>query len=41
MINNVDEVSDLQINWVWTPAWGPHMINEEGREQLRFLGFTV
>jgi len=41
VINNVDEVSDLQINWVWTPAWGPHMINEEGREQLRFLGFTV
>lgn len=41
VINNVDEVSDLHINWVWTPAWGPHMINEEGREQLRFLGFTV
>ena len=41
VINNVDEVSDLKINWVWSPAWGPHMINEEGREQLRFLGFTV
>ena len=41
VLSNVAEVTDLQINWVWSPAWGPHMINEEGREQLRFLGFTV
>lgn len=41
VLSNVEEVTDLQINWVWSPAWGPHMINEEGREQLRFLGFTV
>lgn len=31
----------LSINWVWVPAWGPHMITEEGREQLRALGFAV
>ncbi|MGD7001245.1 metal-sulfur cluster assembly factor [Corynebacterium halotolerans] len=34
-------VDTLTINWVWVPAWGPHMITEEGREQLRALGFAV
>lgn len=34
-------VDSLTINWVWVPAWGPHMITEEGREQLRALGFAV
>lgn len=41
VLDNVEEISELQINWVWTPAWGPQMINEEGREQLRYLGFSV
>lgn len=31
----------LTINWVWMPAWGPHMITEDGRDQLRALGFSV
>ncbi|GGG68314.1 metal-sulfur cluster assembly factor [Corynebacterium pelargi] len=31
----------LTLNWVWMPPWGPHMITEEGREQLRALGFSV
>jgi metal-sulfur cluster biosynthetic enzyme len=34
-------VSDLKINWVWNPPWGPDKITEDGREQLRALGFTV
>ena len=34
-------VSDHRINWVWMPPWGPHMISEEGREQLQALGFAV
>ncbi len=32
---------DLRINWVWMPPWGPDKITEDGREQLRALGFTV
>lgn len=31
----------LSLNWVWMPPWGPHMITEEGREQLQALGFAV
>ena len=34
-------VSDVRINWVWMPPWGPQMITEDGREQLRALGFNV
>lgn len=31
----------LRINWVWMPPWGAHMITDDGREQLRALGFTL
>jgi metal-sulfur cluster biosynthetic enzyme len=34
-------VDDFRINWVWMPPWGPERITEDGREQLRALGFTV
>jgi|SRR5699024_316632 len=29
------------VNWVWMPPWGPDKITEDGREQLRALGFNV
>jgi metal-sulfur cluster biosynthetic enzyme len=32
---------DVKINWVWMPPWGPDKITDEGREQLRALGFNV
>jgi metal-sulfur cluster biosynthetic enzyme len=31
----------VSINWVWMPPWGPDKITDEGREQLRALGFNV
>ncbi|RSN70800.1 metal-sulfur cluster assembly factor [Actinomadura sp. WAC 06369] len=34
-------VQDVKINWVWLPPWGPDKITEEGRDQLRALGFNV
>ena len=34
-------VEGVRINWVWMPPWGPDKITEEGREQLRALGFNV
>lgn len=36
-----DLVSDVRINWVWMPPWGPNKITDDGREQLRAIGFTV
>ena len=34
-------VTSFAINWVWMPPWGLEMITEDGREQLRALGFNV
>ncbi|HEV2374203.1 MAG TPA: metal-sulfur cluster assembly factor [Streptosporangiaceae bacterium] len=34
-------VADFRINWVWLPPWGPEKITDDGREQLRALGFNV
>ena len=29
------------INWVWMPPWGMEKITDDGRDQLRALGFNV
>jgi metal-sulfur cluster biosynthetic enzyme len=34
-------VTEMKLNWVWDPPWGPDKITDDGREQLRALGFTV
>ena len=34
-------VTDFRINWVWMPPWGPDRITDDGRDQLRALGFNV
>ena len=36
-----DIVADARINWVWMPPWGPDKITDDGREQLRALGFNL
>jgi metal-sulfur cluster biosynthetic enzyme len=36
-----DTVENFAINWVWMPPWGPENITEDGREQLRALGFSI
>jgi metal-sulfur cluster biosynthetic enzyme len=38
----LDELTNgVVINWVWMPPWGPDKITDDGREQLRALGFNV
>ena len=37
----LEVVDDFRINWVWMPPWGPDKITDDGREQLRALGFNV
>jgi metal-sulfur cluster biosynthetic enzyme len=34
-------VADYRINWVWLPPWGPEKITDDGRDQLRALGFNI
>jgi len=31
----------FRINWVWMPPWGPELITEDGREQMRAIGFAI
>ncbi|MDO5034375.1 MAG: metal-sulfur cluster assembly factor [Actinomycetaceae bacterium] len=39
MLNGV--AAGVAINWVWMPPWGPDRITDDGREQLRAIGFNV
>ncbi len=34
-------VAEFVINWVWMPPWGLDKISDDGREQLRAIGFNV
>ncbi len=31
----------FRINWIWMPPWGPEKITEDGREQMRAIGFAI
>jgi len=31
----------VTINWIWMPPWNLDMITEDGREQLRAIGFMI
>ena len=41
IIATEDLVDDVDINWVWLPPWGPERITEDGRDDLRALGFNI
>jgi metal-sulfur cluster biosynthetic enzyme len=34
-------VEAYRINWVWMPPWGTEKITEDGREQMRAIGFSI
>ena len=34
-------VKSVEINWVWLPPWTLDKITDDGREQLRAIGFNV
>lgn len=34
-------VDEWRLNWVWMPPWGPERITDDGREQMRALGFNI
>ena len=31
----------VTVNWVWLPPWGLEMITDDGREQLRSVGYNI
>ena len=34
-------VDEWHVNWVWMPPWGMERITEDGRDQMRALGFNI
>lgn len=36
-----DAVDEFAINWVWMPPWDLNSITDDGREQLRAIGFNI
>ncbi|MDR2702896.1 MAG: metal-sulfur cluster assembly factor [Cellulomonadaceae bacterium] len=32
--------ANVRVQWVWSPPWGLDMITEDGRDQLRMVGFN-
>jgi metal-sulfur cluster biosynthetic enzyme len=32
---------DFAVEWEWLPSWRPQDISEDGREQLRAIGFSA
>jgi metal-sulfur cluster biosynthetic enzyme len=41
LVGEAGLVNDFRINWVWLPPWGPEKITDDGREQMRALGFNI
>lgn len=36
-----DFMDKVEINWVWLPPWGPERISEDGKDDLRAIGFNI
>ncbi|MCM3510392.1 metal-sulfur cluster assembly factor [Rothia sp. P100] len=34
-------IDEWHVNWVWMPPWGPERITDDGRDQMRALGFNI
>jgi len=37
----LDGIEEVDINWVWSPPWGPDRLTEDGRLALRSMGFAI
>ncbi len=40
-LGGVEGVKSVTVEWTFDPPWTPDRLTEEGREQLRMLGFAV
>jgi metal-sulfur cluster biosynthetic enzyme len=37
----LDDIQEVEINWVWSPPWGPERLTEDGMVALRAMGFAI
>lgn len=40
-VSRLDGVTDVNVEFVWTPPWGPDKMTEDGKRQMRMFGFNV
>ena len=37
----VDDIQEVEINWVWSPPWTPERMTEDGKMERRAMGFAI
>ncbi|HZD00875.1 MAG TPA: metal-sulfur cluster assembly factor [Actinomycetes bacterium] len=37
----LDGIQEAEINWVWSPPWTPERMSEDGKMELRAMGFAI
>lgn len=40
-VMRLDGVNQVNVDFVWTPPWGPDKMTEDGKRQMRMFGFNV
>nr|WP_232220919.1 MULTISPECIES: metal-sulfur cluster assembly factor [Deinococcus] len=40
-VGRLDGVNEVNVEFVWTPPWGPEKMTEDGKRQMRMFGFNV
>lgn len=40
-VGRLDGVNGVNVEFVWTPPWGPDKMTEDGKRQMRMFGFNV
>ena len=40
-VGRLDGVSSVNVEFVWTPPWGPDKMTDDGKRQMRMFGFNI
>ncbi|WP_291423012.1 metal-sulfur cluster assembly factor [Deinococcus sp.] len=40
-VGRLDGVREVNVEFVWSPPWGPDKMTEDGKRQMRMFGFNV
>nr|WP_221276891.1 metal-sulfur cluster assembly factor [Deinobacterium chartae] len=40
-VMRLDGVTEVNVEFVWSPPWGPDKMTEDGKRQMRMFGFNV
>ncbi len=40
-VGRLDGVNEVNVDFVWSPPWGPDKMTEDGKRQMRMFGFNV